>query len=85
MPKKSRIKTGARKAGGVSEISLLTEMTRLLEILVRLNLQTMRKDHNQKEMILMLDSVGCGGAEIADLLQITPNSIGPTLSRAKRR
>jgi len=60
-------------------------MTRLLEVLVRLNLQGMRNERGQKEMVLMLDSIGCGHAEIAGLLGITPNSVGPTLSRANRR
>lgn len=85
MPKKRSSRAASQRSGRASEISLLSEMTRLLEILVRLNLQAMRKDHNQTEMILMLASVGCGHAEIAALLGITPNSVGPTLSRANRK
>lgn len=69
----------------ISEVSLLTEMTRLLQILVRLNLRAMRGDRSQSEMILLLDSVGCGHAEIADLLGVTSNSVGPVLSRARKK
>ncbi len=84
MSKKKKNKTGVRRAGEVSEISLLSRMTRLLEILVRLNLQTMRGDRMQKDMILLLDLIGCGPSEIADLLGTTSNTVNVSLSTAKR-
>lgn len=83
MPRNRASRAASQRTGDPSEISLLGEMTRLLEILVRLNLQGMAKDRSQAEMILMLASAGCGHTEIAALLGITPNSVGPTLSRAK--
>jgi DNA-directed RNA polymerase specialized sigma24 family protein len=77
---------GRSRAGNVvTELAVLQEMARLLQILVRLSLQNMRGDHSQKEMVLLLDSVGCGHAEIAELLGVTPNSVGPALSRARRK
>lgn len=84
MRRKKEGKAGEHREGQSTELSLLSKMTRLLEVLVRVNLQTIRNDRSQKEMILMLDSIGCGHAEIARLLGITPNSVGPALSRAKR-
>jgi len=85
MSKKKKNKTGVWRADKGSEISLLSRMTRLLEILVRLNLQTMRGDRTQKDLILLLDSVGCGPSEIADLLGTTSNTVNVSLSTAKRK
>lgn len=69
----------------VDELGVLKKAVRLLEILVRLNLQTMKGDRNQADMILMLDSVGCGPREIADLLGTTSNTVSVTLSNARKR
>lgn len=85
MRKKKAGKARGERGGQSTESSLLSKMTRLLEVLVRLNLQAMRNDRGQKEMVLMLDAMGYGHAEIAGLLGITPNSVGPTLSRARSR
>jgi len=82
---KKENKTAARRTNEGDEISVLNRMTRLLEILVRLNLQTMRGDRTQKDMILMLDSVGCKPSEIAGLLGTTPNTVNVSLSNAKRK
>jgi len=68
-------KHAARQTSGGDEISVLDKMTRMLEILVRLNLQTMRGDRTQADMILMLDSVGCSPSEIAGLLGTTSNTV----------
>jgi DNA-directed RNA polymerase specialized sigma24 family protein len=67
------------------EISLLARIARLLEILVRLNLETSRGDRKQSEMIDLLDSVGCGQTEIANLLGTTANTVNVALNRAKRK
>lgn len=64
---------------------LLDKITRLLEILVRLNLQTMRGDRSQIDMILMLDSARCGPSEIAELLGTTSNTVNVGLSNAKKK
>ena len=80
----SRKTDSGRKSAEVTELAVLQELARLLQIQVRLSLQSMRGDRSQKEMVLLLDSVGCGHAEIAELLGVTPNSVGPTLSRARK-
>ena len=67
------------------EISILKKAARLLEILVRINLQTIKGDRTQGEMILMLDTVGCGPSEIASLLGTTSNTVNVTLSNAKKK
>lgn len=77
-PAKLRTKEG-------DALSILNKMTRLLEIFVRLNLQTMRGDRTQADMISMLDSVGCGQSEIADLLGTTTNTVNVTLYNAKKK
>jgi hypothetical protein len=65
--------------------ALFRKMTRLLEILVRLNLQTMKGDRSQNDMISLLDSVGCGQSEIADFLRTTTNTVNVSLYKAKRK
>lgn len=67
------------------ELAALNKVARLLEILTRLNLQTMRGDRTQRDMVLMLDAVGCGPSEIADLLGTTANTVNVTLSNAKKK
>lgn len=67
------------------ERTLLGKMTRLLEILVRLNLQNMRGDRSYNDMISMLDSIGCGQSEIAGLLGTSTNTVKVSLYRAKRK
>ena len=85
MSKKKANKTGIREPDDTDEMSLLGKISRSLEILVRLNLHTMRGDRSQSEMISMLDSVGCGGSEIAKLLGTTANTVNVSLHRAKRK
>jgi DNA-directed RNA polymerase specialized sigma24 family protein len=67
------------------DLILFRKMTRLLEILVRLNLQNMRGDRSQNDMIALLDSVGCGQSEIADFLGTTTNTVNVSLYKAKRK
>ena len=76
---------GTRRTDESDELSLLKKITRLLEIFVRLNLQTMRGDRTQRDLILMLDSVGCGPSEIANLLGTTPNTVNVSLTNAKKK
>lgn len=78
-------KVVVRDARRDDELGALNKMARLLEILTRLNLQTMRGERNQREMILMLKQVGCGPSEIADLLGTTANTVNVTLSSAKKK
>jgi DNA-directed RNA polymerase specialized sigma24 family protein len=67
-----------------SELTLLKDVARSLKILVRIGLDNIRGDRNQKDMILLLDSIGCGHTEIAEILGISQNSVGPALSRGRR-
>lgn len=69
----------------IDELSVLRGIRRLLEILARLNLETLKSGRSQADMIQMLDSVGCGQSEIADLLGTTPNTVNVTLYKAKKR
>jgi hypothetical protein len=82
---KRKNEEGVGVADEGDEIGLLNRMRRLLEILVRLNLESMRGDRSQNEMISMLDSVGCGQSEIADLLGTTANTVNVSLYKAKKR
>jgi len=85
MSKQRTAKKRGRQATEPDEISLLTRIARLLEILVRLNLETSRRDRKQIEIISLLDSVGCGQTEIANLLGTTANTVNVALNRAKRK
>lgn len=81
-----RVKKGSRSpAKPLNELSLLEKMTRLLEIMVRLNLQTLKGSRSQNEMIFVLDSIGCGQSEIADLLGTTTNTVNVSLYKGKRK
>jgi DNA-directed RNA polymerase specialized sigma24 family protein len=68
-----------------NELATLQRVARLLEILVRLTLQGMKDARGQPGLISMLDEVGCGPSEIADLLSANTNTVNVSLYRAKRR
>lgn len=63
----------------------LERIERLLKVMVKLKITEFRGDKTQNELIFLLDSLGCGTAEIAELLGTTRNSVSPVLSRAKRK
>jgi len=84
MPKKEN-KSAARATDENDELAALNRIARLLEILTGLNLQAMRGDRSQADMISMLDSLGCGQSEIARLLGTTPNTVNVALYNAKKR
>ncbi len=73
------------QTGDSDQVAELKRIIRLLEIMVRLNLRSMKGDHSQNDMISMLDSVGCGQSEIASLLATTTNTVNVSLYKAKRR
>jgi DNA-directed RNA polymerase specialized sigma24 family protein len=66
------------------ELAILKKMTRLIGIQTRLGLETVKSNRTQGELILLLDSVGCGPSETASLLGTTSNTVNVTLSKAKR-
>jgi DNA-directed RNA polymerase specialized sigma24 family protein len=82
---RAKEKQDRRLTGDTDQVTELKKITRLLEIMVRLNLRSMRGDHSQNDMISMLDSVGCGQSEIATLLATTTNTVNASLYKAKRR
>ena len=67
------------RIGDGDKASELRRIARLLEIMVRLNLQSMKGDRSQNEMISMLDSAGCRQSEIADLPKTTANTVNVSL------
>ena len=72
---------------GVSQevVEVLSELNRNLRVLIRMKLEQYRGDRSQKDMILFLNSCGCGPKEIAELLDTTTNAVSPVLSRAGRK
>jgi len=78
--KESKVRSDER-----DEFTLFRKMTRLMEILVRLNLQNMKGDRSQQDMISLLDLVGCGQSEIADFLGTTTNTVNVSLYKAKTK
>lgn len=68
-----------------TEQGLLNRIAGLLEILVRVALQTAKGDRTQKEMIAFLQSTGCGPSEIANLLGTTANTVRVALATAKKK
>lgn len=64
---------------------IFKKISRLLEILVRLNLHNIKGDQSQNDMISLLDSLKCTQSEIADFLGTTPNTVNVSLYKAKRR
>ena len=82
---KKESRSVSQEPAGNDELAALNKMARLLEILTRLNLQTMRGGQTQRDMVLLLDGVGCGPSEIADLLGTTANTVNVTLSTAKKK
>jgi CRP-like cAMP-binding protein len=67
------------------QVAILTRISRLLEILVRLNLESIRAGRSQTDMVGVLGSVGCGQTEIANLLGTTSNTVSTALARAKKK
>lgn len=62
----------------------LTAIRESVELLVRLKLHEVRGNRTQKDMIHLLDECGCGPTQIARLLNTTPNSVNPVLSRSRQ-
>jgi hypothetical protein len=85
MSKRKVSSPGAPSHEHNEEVFILRKISRLTEILVRLNLHSMRGDRNQGAMISMLNSVGCRPSEIADLVGTTANTVNVTLSKTKNK
>jgi DNA-directed RNA polymerase specialized sigma24 family protein len=74
-----------KKVPEQEELAMLQKVTRFLEILVRLTLQGRKGSEGQPALISMLDEIGCGPTEIADLLGTTANTVNVSLYRTKRK
>lgn len=69
-------------AGESEVIAQLERIERSIQLIIKLKLADAQAGKSQKETILMLGSLGCSAAEIADLLGVARTSVAPTLSRA---
>ena len=83
--RKKESKPATKAMAASDELVVLNRMARLLEVLAQLNLQAMKGDRSQGQMISMLDSVGCGQTEIARLLGTTTNTVNVALYKAKNK
>ncbi len=62
---------------------LLQSIATSLDLLVKLKVKEFQGDRKIKEMILLLDSLGCRPVEIAAALGKTPNDVNPVLSKER--
>jgi DNA-directed RNA polymerase specialized sigma24 family protein len=81
---KRRNEPGTQHADTSETLQILTKITRLLELFVRINLQLNRGDRTQRELVIVLDSIGCGPSEIVRLLGTSSNTVNVALSKAKK-
>ena len=58
--------------------------TRLLELLIRLQIHTMKGERNQTETILWLKDVGFTTAEIVAFTGVARETAAPIISKAKK-
>jgi len=82
---KRRNESASRSEDADDELAVLRKISRHLQILVGLNLQTVGGNRSQRDMIVLLDSVGCAQKEIAGLLGTTSNTVNVALWKAKRK
>ena len=66
-------------------VEVLKDISRTLELLVKLKIHELKGDQNQSEMIRLLDSFGFKSGEIIRLLGASQTSVRPILSRARKR
>lgn len=76
---------GAGRTAAYDGVVSLDRVTRLLEMLVRLDIARMKGDRSQKEMIVLLGSIGCAPSEIAEILGTTGNTVRVSLHKAKKK
>lgn len=66
-------------------LKALHGIDRSLKLLLRLKISELRGERDQKEMILLLDSLEFKSGEIIDLLGAAESTVRPTLSRAHKK
>lgn len=62
----------------------LERISASLDLLIRLILEALQEDKSQKDRILYLNSAGVPPGRIAEILGTTPQTVYPTLSRARK-
>ena len=67
------------------QLETLKALERHSQLLLKLKVAELRGERGQKEMILLLDSIGFRSGEIIDLLGAAPNTVRPILSRAHKK
>jgi hypothetical protein len=61
----------------------MERVARSLELLLRLKVEEVRGERNQKEMIHLLTKLGAKAGEIISLLGVSPAIVHPEMSRAR--
>jgi hypothetical protein len=61
----------------------IEQIARSLNLLVKLKLEEVKRDRNQREMIHLLAGLEIGGGDIADLLNISRKTVDPELSKLR--
>ncbi len=60
------------------------DLSRSIELLLKLKIAELRGDRSQSEMILFLDSLGFKSGEIIKLMGASAATVRPILSRGKK-
>jgi DNA-directed RNA polymerase specialized sigma24 family protein len=61
----------------------ITTLNKLVEVLVKLKLEEVKGERSQKDMILLLGTMGCSSGDVAKLLGVKETTVYPILSRAR--
>lgn len=65
------------------DVEPIEQLTRSVDLLLRLKVREIKGDRNQTQMILLLAETGATGGEIASLLGISRTNVDPVLSKAR--
>jgi hypothetical protein len=71
-------------AASLTGDELLASIDNSLKLLIKLNIQQVRRDRSLKEMILELNRLGCSSTEIATYLGAKMSTVAPTVSRSQK-
>ena len=62
----------------------IERLARSVDLLVKLKVEELKGERNQREMIRFLYSLGAGGAEITAMLGISRSTVDPELSKLRK-
>jgi DNA-binding NarL/FixJ family response regulator len=68
----------------IKESSRLVEITKRLDVIIRMLALLLPEEMTQKDKILLLSSSGLRPREIAFILNTSPNTVSVTLSKLKK-